>query len=349
GLSRACLPCHTDQHQGQLSADCLTCHTMTAWKPAARFDHERSAFPLQGKHAQVECAKCHQQGKYKGLPFQQCRDCHQDTHRPSLGNDCQRCHTVAGWKGASQVFDHERSAFPLRGQHAQVECVRCHQQGRFKGLPFQQCRDCHQDPHRPSLGNDCQRCHTVGGWKGASQVFDHEHSAFPLRGQHAQVECAKCHLQGKYKGLPFQQCRDCHQDYHQGQFTQDCAGCHVVEGWKPAALFDHGKSAFPLQGKHLQVECAKCHQQGHYRPLAQQCRDCHQDVHQGQFAQDCALCHVVEDWKPATLFDHQRATYQLDGAHVVVQCEQCHLLEQSAGKDFRRYRPVPATCQACHG
>ncbi|MCC7261595.1 MAG: hypothetical protein IT369_03640, partial [Candidatus Latescibacteria bacterium] len=100
GLSRACLPCHTDQHQGQLSAECLTCHTMAAWKPAARFDHAKSAFPLQGQHAQVECAKCHQQGKYKGLPFQQCRDCHQDPHRPSLGNDCQRCHTVAGWKGA---------------------------------------------------------------------------------------------------------------------------------------------------------------------------------------------------------------------------------------------------------
>lgn len=338
-LKKACIDCHSD-HRGRQ-------YQMIRWTPE-QFDHAQAGYALEEAHSRLRCAQCHKERSYLGLS-PACLPCHTDQHQGQLSADCLGCHTMAAWKPAAR-FDHARSAYPLQGRHAQVACAKCHLEGKYKGLPFQQCRDCHQDAHRPSLGNDCQRCHTVAGWKEASQGFDHERTGYPLRGRHAQVACAKCHLEGKFKGLPFQQCRGCHQDYHQGQFSQDCADCHAVEAWKPAARFDHGRSVFPLQGKHLQVECAKCHPQGRYRPLPQQCRDCHQDIHQGQFAQDCALCHGAGDWKPATLFDHQRAAYQLDGAHARVLCEQCHLLEQSAeGKEFRRYRPLAATCQACHG
>ena len=337
-LKQPCADCHSD-HRG-------LDYQMIRWIPE-EFDHRLTGFPLEEAHSRLKCAQCHKERSFLGLA-KTCLPCHADQHQGQLATDCLSCHDMAAWKPVPR-FDHERAAFPLKGAHAQVACAKCHQQGKYQGLPFQNCRDCHQDPHKPTLGPDCQRCHRVEGWKQASQGFDHEHSAFPLRGKHAQVECAKCHQQGRFKGTPFQNCRDCHQDYHQGQFAQDCTACHEVAGWKPAALFDHQQSAFPLQGRHLQIECAKCHQQGRYRPLDQACRACHQDLHQGQFSQDCARCHVADAWTP-TRFDHDRARFKLDGAHAPVQCEKCHPLEQSAeGKPFRRYRPLAATCQACHG
>jgi formate-dependent nitrite reductase cytochrome c552 subunit len=61
-----------------------------------------------------------------------------------------------------------------------------------------------------------------------------------------------------------------------------CTDCHGTENWK-AALFDHKKSAFPLDGKHINVPCAKCHkpqQEGsvtytRYKIKDFRCESCH--------------------------------------------------------------------------
>jgi nitrate/TMAO reductase-like tetraheme cytochrome c subunit len=37
---------------------CQRCHQTDQWKMTA-FDHSRTTFPLEGKHAGVACAKCH--------------------------------------------------------------------------------------------------------------------------------------------------------------------------------------------------------------------------------------------------------------------------------------------------
>lgn len=62
GLKDQCTHCHTDNHQNQFdingNTDCLRCHDFNNWK-AERFDHAKTGFPLEGKHAGVACADCH--------------------------------------------------------------------------------------------------------------------------------------------------------------------------------------------------------------------------------------------------------------------------------------------------
>ena len=53
GLNTECQNCHQDYHQGTLSANCKECHGMKSFKPAEKFDHNKTNYPLKGKHQQV--------------------------------------------------------------------------------------------------------------------------------------------------------------------------------------------------------------------------------------------------------------------------------------------------------
>lgn len=96
---RACADCHDDVHQGQFRprrdrGACDGCHGSEAWRPAARFDHERdSRFKLEGAHARVACAACHTTVRgaggrrlirYRGVPME-CASCHAPAGRPNGG------------------------------------------------------------------------------------------------------------------------------------------------------------------------------------------------------------------------------------------------------------------------
>ena len=84
----ACAGCHQDIHGGQFSSataipTCDVCHDTDRWKPA-RFDHERTAFPLTGAHQGIACGKCHKTTRevsgrmvlfYKPTP-KDCASCH---------------------------------------------------------------------------------------------------------------------------------------------------------------------------------------------------------------------------------------------------------------------------------
>lgn len=87
---RACADCHAGPHGQQFAARedggrCDACHGVAAFKPAARFDHNRdAAFALGRAHAAVPCARCHlarpeAAGKsvvvYRGLDAR-CQACH---------------------------------------------------------------------------------------------------------------------------------------------------------------------------------------------------------------------------------------------------------------------------------
>lgn len=284
-----CVDCHTDQHKGQFTETCTTCHTVEGWIPSL-FDHETAAFKLRGQHVDVECAECHPGGAYKPLEFQNCVDCHTDQHEPSLGLNCGKCHAVSGWQQASDGFDHQQTRFPLKGAHKQVECEQCHVLDQFKGIAFAECRDCHTDQHEGQFAEDCVSCHSETAWKPTS--FEHERSRFKLRGQHIDVECIECHPQGNYKPLDTD-CMACHTDPHQGQFavidpewgqfTVDCSHCHTVDQWV-MINFDHDHSVFKLNGAHTEVDCEKCHlletaDDGsnfrRFKPLPMNCQDCH--------------------------------------------------------------------------
>ncbi|RIK69523.1 hypothetical protein DCC62_23775, partial [candidate division KSB1 bacterium] len=78
---------------------------------------------------------------------------------------CNACHTTKGWSPLLQElkFKHEATGFALEGQHAAVDCKKCHTSLKFTGTS-NECTACHNDVHDGTLGKDCERCHTVQGW-----------------------------------------------------------------------------------------------------------------------------------------------------------------------------------------
>jgi hypothetical protein len=83
---QTCAACHghDDPHQGQFPGrPCQDCHTQESFSIQA-FDHNRTAFPLDGAHRDVPCASCHVPAVTEaGLTFTRytqistrCRDCH---------------------------------------------------------------------------------------------------------------------------------------------------------------------------------------------------------------------------------------------------------------------------------
>jgi len=291
GVSRACVTCHVDKHQGRLGQNCQQCHGFNDWKslsvPLTQFDHSRTRYPLTGLHQQVACQKCHLPGtdgkpKYVGLTFSTCSSCHTDPHHGTFAGSCQSCHNTGGWKRVSAAlvserFDHAKTKFPLLGKHVEVRCDQCHAGGDFrKPVAFQKCSDCHQDAHQGQFvkradKGECSSCHNVNGFKPALfGIKEHAASAYPLQGKHASVRCEQCHVPAGratvYK-LKFANCTDCHKDEHQGQFARapyfnQCQQCHDLNGYRPSTftLARHQQTRFPLNGGHVATPCNQCHQ-----------------------------------------------------------------------------------------
>jgi hypothetical protein len=61
-LPKRCEDCHSDQHFGQFKekegTDCSKCHSSNSWA-IPQFNHDKTRFKLEGKHAEVACEKCH--------------------------------------------------------------------------------------------------------------------------------------------------------------------------------------------------------------------------------------------------------------------------------------------------
>jgi hypothetical protein len=93
------------------------------------------------------------------------------------------------------------------------------------------------------------------------------------------MACHKGHL---YKDKVQSTCYACHQqdDKHKGQEGKKCESCHNEKDWKDTR-FDHGLSRFPLLGKHIKVECKKCHLTPAFKDAPMECNGCHakEDVH----------------------------------------------------------------------
>jgi hypothetical protein len=341
-----CTTCHDDldaaytrAHVEDFGSRCLECHDGLDTY-GQQFDHNRLAFPLQGKHALLGCGGCHLDARtiadLQAAP-ETCYACHEadDAHGGQFGQDCAQCHTPEGWGQA--VFDHGQTAFPLVGGHGDVDCRDCHVDNVYGGTP-QDCYACHEadDAHGGQFGQDCAQCHTPEDWEQA--VFDHGQTAFPLVGGHGDVDCRDCHVDNVYGGTP-QDCYACHEadDAHEGQFGQDCAQCHTPEDWEQA-VFDHEQAAFPLTGVHVEVECLQCHKGGVFRGISRECQGCHVDpsYHAGLFGADCAACHRTAAWVPAQY--NRTHTFPLaHGEQSPSPCRTCH------PDAVRTY-----TCYSCH-
>ncbi len=368
-----CAVCHLD-HQGRQ----FSIISQNQFAPP-RFQHDVRGFNLIGKHAGVKCEGCHSAptksgfGKtYLGLKSD-CFSCHQKDdaargHQGRLGNDCASCHNENGWKPST--FDRQRHnelAFVLMDEHADVACVKCHAENRFRGID-RACFACHQkdDIHKGQLGKTCESCHITKGFK--LSTFDrHRHNTlnFKLLGKHATVDCAKCHVGGQYKNLG-STCFDCHAETdrtigHQGQFGQPfaslkgklrgCESCHTVNGWRETTFTRerHQQIAFKLGGKHWDVACVKCHVNRRYREMGSTCFDCHAGTdqtigHRGQLGSEagCESCHTVNGWSETsfTREGHQAFEFKLEGKHWEVACEKCHVDGQ--------YKNLSSRCFDCH-
>lgn len=190
-------------HKKGKESRCEACHTEAAWVPA-RFSHERTGFPLKGRHQSAPCFGCHQSDYAKQLPIT-CAGCHRDPHGQEFGMMCQGCHTETGWQTSFTVDAHRRAAFPLIGRHAAIPCEECHRNRRdrsFVGTAVG-CVDCHQsdydrafltsvDHRRSGFSTSCRSCHAPTSFSPGA-FLSHE-SCFPiLQGPHRGVRCAECH------------------------------------------------------------------------------------------------------------------------------------------------------------
>ncbi|MCF7805023.1 MAG: hypothetical protein K9N46_06585 [Candidatus Marinimicrobia bacterium] len=384
-----CADCHPE-HNGRDFA-------LIYWENGKdQFDHARTGFMLEGAHTQLQCDECHaaallsdstvlqwetehadrsQTQTYLGLPTT-CLGCHEDYHQKQLGDKCTACHTQEKWVPAEK-FDHDIAEFHLSGKHSTVKCIECHKEAtltpgveptvRYTGLQHEECSACHEDVHDGQLGSTCSKCHKPDSWQtGSRSQFNHDLTSYPLRGEHRPVDCEKCHQPGQpKKPLAHENCTDCHEDYHDGQFADRkqgnrCEPCHNVDGFVPAKFTtaDHRETDFPLTGAHAAQPCIFCHEvddsgteQFRWEPLL--CTSCHRDEHEGQFAErmqgkDCTVCHRVTAWSELN-FTHETTDFPLRGRHRKVECAECHKPENPDDPASPvQYTGVSPQCHDCH-
>jgi hypothetical protein len=302
-LSTTCVDCHQkdDKHKGSLGKDCVACHTEKDWKERAKFNHDKTDYPLLGKHATVPCKDCHKSVMFKEAP-KACVACHRkdDKHKGSLGDSCEKCHNERDWKKTS--FDHAKTDFPLLGKHQKTECSACHKSTNYKEAP-KDCYSCHrrEDKHEGQQGRACAQCHDEKAWKPAPK-FDHGLGRFPLLGKHEKVECKLCHANALFKNAK-SDCYACHvkEDKHKKTLGTACEACHNARSWK-AWDFDHDmRTKFVLDGKHKGLVCNACHTRAMEAKVLTSalCVSCHtkDDVHDGSYGRQCQQCHVTTSFR----------------------------------------------------
>ncbi|MDG2277119.1 MAG: hypothetical protein P8L31_04115, partial [Pseudomonadales bacterium] len=168
----------------------------------------------------------------------------------------------------------------------------------------------------------------VGQVLAASDFYDHIQHGFDLRGAHAQVECADCHIQASFQGTP-SDCAACHNSTgviadtgltpNHIATTEFCDACHLEQTWLPVLTVDHAQTM---------GNCSSCHNglnasetpPGHVPTSA-----------------ECGTCHLDQAWIPA----------QFDHANIVDGCSGCHNGIEATGKNANHIQ-TSAVCESCH-
>lgn len=336
--------------------NCQQCHSLAAnnWLQTSYVHSMR--FPLSGGHSGLQCNDCHRD-QFRNLSTE-CINCHQtDYDRTTNPNhrafgfptNCEQCHTINDWQRGP--FDHlAASGFALKGAHANpslVKCIDCHVNNQLTGLP-RNCFGCHQkdfervsDPNHVNgdFSHDCTVCHSEQAWSPAT--FDHSQTNFPLTGAHQSVDCASCHINGRFAGTPTD-CYSCHRkdfeqvtdpNHVQNNFSHDCSTCHSTDAWSPST-FDHNQTKFPLTGAHQTVACISCHTNA-YANTPMECVACHRQNYDNttnpnhssaNFPTTCQDCHNTTAWSPAN-WDHDGQYFPIySGKHKGEWnvCTDCH-------------------------
>ena len=377
GLSSACASCHTDVHKAELGKACEACHTSSSFK-VTTFAHPRFPAFFAGQHQTVSCAGCHVT-RAPGVPLRTgvpvdgmkfrnlstaCATCHRDVHLGQVGTACERCHTIEAAKFAATLFSHATSTFQLTGRHQTVECRKCHKQEaadfpagrgvavRLKGLSVA-CASCHQDQHLGQLGPKCETCHTTATFKVVAYTHVNQQTFFV--GAHATQKCSACHKSqeadypaGHGTAVRYKvgtTCLSCHADAHRGAMGSTCRRCHTPVEWRTVSRAFHKVGVFPLEGRHLLVDCVACHRDGVIKGTPTRCYDCHwirrqDDPYQTRLGTDCSACHRPVSWT-AVNWDHGAVTgVALGPVHRALGCDGCH--------KSRTFVKGSVACSSCH-
>ena len=240
---------------------CELCHSTSSWANA-RFAHERTGYPLEGRHQGAPCKACHPTTLTAAIPVA-CAGCHRDAHRGDLGQRCEGCHSPASWESQFGAEAHRRTAFPLEGRHAFIPCSECHGEARDRRFsrPASSCLACHANDYARTgaagidhaafgFGLECQQCHSAVRFSPA-RFPDHDRCFLISTGSHANLRCTGCHT-STFASAPAR--GTC------STFTAACTQCHV-----------HGCGR--MDAAHAQVlgyqcadrKCYECHRVGGQR------------------------------------------------------------------------------------
>jgi hypothetical protein len=177
GSAGGCVDCHEDPHGGRFDRPrmpkeidgregCARCHVETSFRLFDNgFRHAKwTGFALDGSHADLSCASCHEPLKKRtpdGRTWNRahgraCADCHLDPHAGQFSlegkADCSVCHEPEG-DFLDLQFDHDRDTpFALDRAHEKVECSACHRSESIDGVRAVR--------YKP-MGSECVDCHGV--------------------------------------------------------------------------------------------------------------------------------------------------------------------------------------------
>ncbi len=252
-------------------------------------------------------------------------------------------------------------------------CDACHTAPWSRQVMADRCLECHTDVgteiqtggglHSAMLGRgtpagggvECRPCHTEHRGPNGNLTlvdaanFPHDSTGFSLAA-HRQtsiaqpVTCSDCHG-GDIMRFDPAACGACHvrldnayMATHSQAFGQACLECHDgVDRY--GAGFDHNRTAFRLEAKHVQVACRECHAGARapedFRNTPHACEGCHDEpvFHATLFPTGCDSCHTAGGWAPARYDRPHRFPVDHEDAQV---CRDCH-------DDLRTY-----TCAGCH-
>ena len=340
-----CARCHADHHGEGFAIVNRQSFVQAGFESVEAFDHARIGWPMEGRHAELDCTECHANAnagvlpegehRYLGLD-NNCATCHEDAHEGRMALSCAQCHGQEDFAELRSV-GHERQ-LPLIGGHADISCRTCHADDGEHSLeslghggtrpPSRRCADCHASPHESSF----------------------------VMGVAKLVQRA-----------PGASCVTCHVPEHTSFLER-----HLEPGALTVSAELHAASGFPLDAPHDAVSCEECHGPA-LRPFAGRFRDrspdrcsaCHEDPHGGQFTggpfmkgehgmegehgpSDCLACHDRLSFEPHTFDaqDHGLTRLALTGSHLELDCEACHLRPTPDAP--RVFQGTAITCGACH-
>jgi hypothetical protein len=181
-----------------------------------------------------------------------------------------------------------------------------------------------------------------------------------------ESECGHCHV--PLHCVEDTSCQECHMEIAEQRLSinglhglfpdvAECEECHKEHMGREASItefafhnIDHQLlSGFSLE-KHSHdyqgevLNCESCHSQDKFKKASLDCITCHSTEAHDQIAghieaygSDCVPCHDGSDRMED--FDHNHF-YPLDGEHIDLDCEECHLNKVFAG--------TPQDCTGCH-